>query len=183
MKNYQYLKATQCKALSLIATILAIMIRTALKCHNLLNLNRSEVNFFFKIRFLKRSFKWDQAGSCIFIRLEMRAEWRKYLLFASVVGKFLRGWCTPRVLSSFESLLYPCVGQKSCWEAGCIPERERSYWEIVPPRCRRIPIERLTVPLRGRSSPVERLTLPLTDRRSPNGGLDVNLSGRVGGPV
>ena len=44
---------------------------TAKKCHNSLN-----------FRVCKRSIEWDQAGSCIFIRLEMRAERRKHMLFA-----------------------------------------------------------------------------------------------------
>ena len=70
-------------------TILAIKIHTALKCHNLPTFDRREVISFFKIRIFKKSIKWDHAGSRIFIRLEMRAEWRKHLLFASVVGKFL----------------------------------------------------------------------------------------------
>ena len=55
---------------------------TAKKCHNSLNFHRREMIFFFKIRVCKRSIEWNQAGSCIFIRLEMRAKRRKHLLFA-----------------------------------------------------------------------------------------------------
>ena len=63
-------------------TILAINMETAKKCHNSLNFHRREMIFFFKIRVCERSIEWDQAGSCIFIRLEMRAERRKHMLFA-----------------------------------------------------------------------------------------------------
>ena len=79
------------------STILAINIRTALNCHNLLDFNRSGIFFFFQNSHLRKSIKWVQAGSCTFICLEMRAEWRKHLLFANMLGKsFLvyRMWCT-----------------------------------------------------------------------------------------
>ena len=39
------------------STILAINIRTALKCHNSLNFNRREMIFFFKIRIFEKSIK------------------------------------------------------------------------------------------------------------------------------
>ena len=77
-------------------TILAIKIRTALNCHNLLDFYRTGMIFFLKFA-SSINIKWDQAGSCIFIRLEMRAEWRKHLLFANVPGKsfLVYGmWCT-----------------------------------------------------------------------------------------
>ena len=70
-------------------TFLAINVRTTLKCHNSLNFNRREMIFFFKICIFEISIKWDQAGPCIFIRLEMRAKWIKHLPFASVVGQIL----------------------------------------------------------------------------------------------
>ena len=64
--------------------IWAINIRTALMGHNSLDFHLSEMIFSFLIIYQR-----DQAGSCIFIRLEMRAKWRKHLLFASTVGQIL----------------------------------------------------------------------------------------------